>query len=301
MDDSRDSQPDPTGTSTRSARRKAIILPAVAALAVAGTAGAILLPGAFAAAEDTLDTGSKSGGAQAAAKVEQPEYPLPDLPQLDDDQRYTWDSMDEGEQSDAADEYGDAFYDWFAATDFEFTDTSDIILQDYEIWKETFSDDGSATGSPTGDSVPTYAVGAVAGTGDELGDNLSMRVHPKASFKPGPGEGYEYLATCTDYEEQVDGLTVAVRFECEEVDGPDGSRYLTVTETHVDTENDDLYRVTNTAVLYRADGTAIVVSDEAPGSEYSGDYPIDADATPHFGAGELAELAQSMPDVIVEG
>lgn len=301
MDDPREIQVDPTGKPTRPARRKAVILPAVAALAVAGTAAAVLLPGAFAAAEDPAESDSKADAGKAAQNVEQPEYPLPDLPPLEDNQRYLWDSLDDGRQSDAADEYGAAFYDWFDAADFTFTDDSDIVVQDLEIIKETQSGDGSATGDPTGEKIPVYSVWAEARTGNEHGDMLSMRVHPKAAFKAGAGEGYEYLASCTDYEEQVDGFTAAVRFDCEQTERAGGSKLLTVTESRVNSATDGLFRIKNTAVLFRADGTAVVVSDETPSIGYTGEYPVDADVTPHFGAEELTELAQSMPDTIVEG
>ncbi|GIG67263.1 hypothetical protein [Phytomonospora endophytica] len=171
---------------------------------------------------------------------------------------------------------------------------------------------GGTTWNPeleaTGYVIPYFWAGDLAlsrGPGQQA-DRLSVQVLPKGSFHPGAGQplgapvepSAPYaVAGCEDYTYRLEpgSSPFEVDYTCTDGAGPGGERVLAV-ETVIANETSAFHREL-TVVLYRLDGTAVVVEDSFVSfdAHRPGSLP---DATA-LDAARLLDIALAMPGVPV--
>lgn len=290
------------GRKRRRRRTTGLVATAVVLVAVL-TAGSVTLPRYLGGSADAAtDTGS-----------EQPSHPLPELEPLADDDHYVAGIVpdDEGKRTDAADEYGDAYVEWFAdnmGVEFEQWPGVRVFEEKIGYW----SDKDKEVIDIGGFWPPRYRIGAVAGggpdgpsswfshsfSGDRYFDELSLTVYPRDSFLPGSGEGAQYLQDCQErqYNDVVTEQT------CTDETGPEGERILRAVteEKNSDDMDSGIMTKTLTVTVFREDGTAVQVGNSVPGVSMEdnmgyGKYETEMDFD------DLTDLALSMPDAIVTG
>lgn len=128
--------------------------------------------------------------------------------------------------------------------------------------------------------------------GAEHADGLGMEIYPVGGFTDGT-DGIFDLAACEDYETPANGgRTLDHQLDCDESDGPNGELVRTVREDM--TGSDGGWSVTLTSILYREDGTAVVVTDTV--EDWEGAEVRD----PELGFDDLTALAAAMPDTVVK-
>lgn len=284
----------------RRRKRRAVGIAAGAVLTVAAlTAGALALPQFVTDRSD----------AAADDKVEQPEYPFPDLKPPDDGFYYEiHPSREEGERSKAADEYGKAFTEWFASEqDLTFTDWPGMRVDEDEVL--LFEANTENNGTLIGDPLPRYRIGPT-GYDDEMpvdfehrfgdrkvSDFLSLTVYPRGSFLDGSGDAVGHLANCED----TTGEETILDVTCTESTGPDGEKIIASDTINKERKTGDIWQKFRTVVVYRADGTAVMTNDSIPGFDGEGAHStLDPDLDPYLSIDDLTDLALSMPDTVVK-
>ncbi|ADD42717.1 hypothetical protein [Stackebrandtia nassauensis] len=134
-----------------------------------------------------------------------------------------------------------------------------------------------------GASDPTFAFTEDRGTDD----TLTILVFPAGTYKKDSGDVYDPAGCNND-----DSFTQFESCDAEKAEGPDGQDLRQVS---MKTEDDGQPPVEaeRSVVYYRADGSAVVVSDEVSRTKES-------DPAPYLSYEQLAEFAFALPDTPVE-
>lgn len=263
-------------------------------------------------------------------RFEQPEFTLPDL---DDDEYYHWGDDESTEQTKATKEITKAFWahmketydglelyredDLASAAPVGEVDPQPIVRVDNELWTdpdaehngsdETFDKDDYIEPEKIHEQ-PLYTLWPGAeGTysefrfaGSDHGDDLTVKVHPKGGFvegvpddpRPQPGKyppHPQYLVeNCGKFSWNKSG-PVDVEVDCRERTVSTGR--VLIAERVDTSEHGSITQ--RTVVLYREDGTAVVVEDvpfKPDAHEMSAS--LDADA--------LIAIAQAIPETVVQ-
>lgn len=133
--------------------------------------------------------------------------------------------------------------------------------------------------------------------GDGMPNFVDVQVIPDGRFRIGTEDVYD-LAWCDDDED-------AFTDDCEvtKTTGPDGERIENVLSKEIRTEDDKLSGVGRKTIVYRADGSAVVVSDTING-EHGGVGPDEekdlGDAKPALSFEELTAIALALPEKPLE-
>ena len=274
-----------------------------AAVVAAAVAVALAVPGVMS------EGGTDDSGPIGEAVVEQPAFPLPEL---DPDKGYYWMPLVSGSAPTDETRTLDAAYREHMATLIDGLVTSDLKpMQRYERGIESQAvDDAEGNNELLPYSAPLYYGGgaAVRSEDGEHQDTVTVEVSAKGSFLPGPGQPFganggapaPYLVPgCEDYSYNGHGIEenrLSVDFECSTSTGPDGEQVLSVTHL-LRAAGGELRSVRQYVVVYRLDGTAIVVTDnlEAIGQEVADLRGVE----PGLSEQDLLALALAMPDVVV--
>lgn len=269
------------------------------------------------------------GSTPPPAGVTQPEFPLPTM---DPDADYVWSPMTGLEPvTDATAATDDAWRAAFAAAAAEtgadvyvnvdpsaptgaewvpFSEAgySPVVRRENRLFRVV----GGSTWAPdleeTGYVAPYFWGGDLALSRDpgQQADVLSVRVLANGSFLPGAGQPYSSpvdppapyaVAGCEDYTYHLDAGSspIAVDYTCADLAGPAGERVL-VVETALAKETGTFHREL-AVVLYRADGTAVVVQDSLTSFDIFRPATL-PDAT-ILDAARLLDIALAMPSVVV--
>ncbi|MGH8880450.1 MAG: hypothetical protein ACRD0P_24365 [Stackebrandtia sp.] len=265
------------------------------------TAGALLLPGMFASADNappSLGAASEPTYDLAAEPADQPEFPLP---QLDPDTVYKWQPSEETTSSAETEALSEAFWGqlseqfpdmrpmaWRDGKVLEPEQYPQMVRTDYslQIAPEDYPKMDMAGGEDVGFHRPGYGLfeegeGPASGIEIQLDDDrlvtdsFNVSVHPRGSYAegtsdyPDPAFGkpeLPYLAPgCEDYITDSQGGTAnaGVHFDCGEATGPGGEHVQQVTMTRDGGESDSKVHSKTTAVVVTLpNGNAVVASDE---------------------------------------
>lgn len=245
-----------------------------------------------------------------------PSFPLP---KLDDDQQYYW--FPNGfSETDATKEITAELWDYLDKHHTQLRlgklpeDADAVVARTKRQLWTAVETQGSYDAGPEADGSkmlyqqPVYSFatgpkfdGVRFDTGKSVdGETLTVDVYPKDGFKPGTadvsGEPLlpprpEFLVEgCEDYKanDEASGMR-SFAFSCSHPDASSKRDALAVKRTVSAYDGGDT-GITNTVVLYRDDGTAVVVS-----MTVSAPKPID----PSLSTAELLRIAEAIPDVPV--
>ena len=302
--------------------RRLVVTGAVAAVLAIGTPVGLL-------ATAGADPSDPDHAAPAADPLEPP-YDLPQ-PAMKDGYHYQWDYWGDfangpGNWEDAqpvpteeTEKYDAAMWDYFDSTyddvavdanpnagQTEWVDPDDepnqhVLREELEL-NEYAPDEPMPTATLSTEPIPNYSYSQEVrlGGADAAGpDWIQLTVYPEGGYRPGdPGnEDPTYLYTCTD--RPGTGQPAAADRECEESTGPNGETIVTITASNSIGDADSPTETTRdlTTVLYRADGTAIVLFDEGPTAIENNELTTVYDPT--MSADEQLALLLSMPDTPV--
>lgn len=286
-------------------------------------AGALLLPSAFAGNNDGPD---RLGDGQAAdSPAEQPKFTLPDVEEKDG-YKYQWDAEgtakdpngmhdDSSTTTDATAQYDKAFWKYMQdnfdeigvtvapkiETYVPMTDGNRPVLTRNMMELNEYPGNGEDPTSVSTEAIPQYGLNVdltLSGKKSKVDDLIIATVYPNGGFKSGEGDTFEYLYTCEASKAGPSGKQAAAqKHTCEESTGPNGEKIVNISTSFMTgTEKMTERGRENTAVVYREDGTAVVVSD----SSMFLDRESRDVADPTMTAEQLTELALSMPGDIVE-
>lgn len=257
------------------------------------------------------------------------------LPTLDDASVYAWSETDsKPTPSPGATAVGDAVYAWATAwpsgaaySPVNRSDGSDpgIVSADVEpLTPENYRGververgldhwlDGTPVGrvEPTGYVQPTYDGGEVVidTDGDGHGYGVSVTVVPAHGYVEGHGayrsdRNHEtfaprLIAGCDDHPVGEGDTARVISFVCDSFTTSGGADVLVSTETVTRAELEDRGSARTTVVLYRSDGTAVIVRGRfGVLPDLSVEPP--ATATPDVTVEDLVALAEALPTVAV--
>lgn len=298
------------------------------------TAGILVLqpgpggPGANAGASADPSVSSSAVDDLQPPTGEQPSFPLPDL---DWSRQYDWGTDGSHAETPETAMLTDALWEWTSGrddvhlwwvngiTDGRDPVTRENLLPVYRTKQDLYEDDdpsvsGSATGAATGYSRPVYILNTGSDfersliwtvDGVENSAAIDMTVYPKGSYLPGAEsvegaapsahETRHLVAGCEDYRYDAQGTGENLaEFTCDESEGPDGERIITVEAMFNATTASEQKMIT--AVVYQPNGNAVVIEGTAYNSE---NERFTRGMGPGLTADDMADLALSLPDVIV--
>lgn len=260
-------------------------------------------------------------GTFGEAAAPQPAFPLP---ALDPGTDYVWhDPYGDPQITDATEETTKAWHaavaeiegatlyahadngDWVPLTE---TNRNPITRDERDMYRIVGDQKTDPDTEPVGYAAPYFNGGdvALAFGGSVLADSLWVSVHANGSFLPGAGQPYgnstdeaaPYLAAgCEDYGYQGhDEVVATVDYTCAESTGPGDERVLTVRTLMA--RDGLVFHRELTVVLYRLDGTAVVVTDQLTDISKTRTSMAEADLglTPE----NLLGLALALPSVTVD-
>lgn len=278
-----------------------------ATLGVAGlTAVALLLT--------PVDGGQTDERGAAADTVEQPEFELPDI-DVKPGEKLQWlrKSDEESGPTKETEAFSAAFwehleneYDDIGIADNAentiepLTDANMTAMTRDFMWLNYVEEDSEPT-PVQHDPIPRYQLHTeVSLDREDVIDAIEVTVYPKGSFEAGAGTEHDYrnLYTCDHRDGGPEGVdpTEATR-DCTEETGPGGekiARIKTEHEVYDEFAGSDLQ-----VVVYRADGTAIVVRDV-----FATKHLNDVDRSGEkltLDLDQLTELALALPDDVLVG
>ncbi|GLZ81002.1 hypothetical protein Afil01_58090 [Actinorhabdospora filicis] len=243
---------------------------------------------------------ASSPSASASSEAPQPGGPVV-LPVLDPDKHYTWDNEGPDPATAESAAYDRAMWDHMTA-EHGWSGPE----RPFDRWITQFTEIDPATekmGPPlvythtykTAVNVKAGENGTLVPAASEQGDSLAVVVMPVGSFTdgtdmPSPTEtpkglpGVFDLLRCTDYTLGEGTRAQNVAVDCDEKTTPGGLRYIEATE-HI--SRGSFQYAVRSIVLYRADGTAVIVSDTS-------DYHVNS-IVPILSFGRLVDLALALP------
>lgn len=246
------------------------------------------------------------------------DMPVVTLPQVDEANPfgYGWNPGFVGKDTPEADAYGEAFWAYLERTYPGHTDMTAELLKDRigdatgvhakvrDHTAELVKGVSANEAWPTGDVMPIYLLefnqnGFSSDTmiqlpGEEHPDGLGLAIYPVGGFTTGVNGVFD-LAQCEDYEHGANGdRTIRESYTCGETTGPNGELVRTIRQASTEVGGGG-WAVKLSTILYRADGTAVVVTDGV--EDWAGERP---QADPVLDHQELLALAAAMPDTVVK-
>ena len=172
--------------------------------------------------------------------------------------------------------------------------------------------DGTPVGriEPTGYVQPTYEGGEVVidTDGDEHGYGVSVTVVPAGGYAEGHGAyksapnhatfAPHLLPGCEDHPVGEGDTARVITFACDTLTTTGGAPVLVSTETVTRPDREDPGSARTTLVLYRADGTAVIVHARF-GAMPDLSVKPPATAAPDLTVDDLVALAEAIPPVAV--